>query len=370
MPSISGRRTRMAQQPLRIAAVGAGIQSRHLAGYAWHPEMFEVKVLCSLDVERGRALAHEFKVPEFTEDFGSLLARDDIDVIDIATPPHLHFDMCKAAIGAGKHVICEKPLFGSVAEVDEMERIVAATDRRFMPVFQYRYGTGLQKLRHLVAIGLAGKPVMTTIETHWWRPPAYFEVEWRGKWATELGGGFLGHAVHAHDMLSYIHGDAAEVVALGATLMNDIEVEDTMAAAVRMANGSLATLSMTLGSREEISRLRFCFENVVAESIREPYTMARDPWTFLSNDQRLQQQIDAAVAEVPVTEDGYTRQFELFYEAIVSGGELPVTLADARRSLELVTAAYYSAQTGQLGKLPIGPEHRFYRSWSPATAKR
>jgi predicted dehydrogenase len=355
---------------LRVGLVGAGIQSRHLVGYAWRPDLFDIKVLCSLDEDRGRELCTEFNIPEYTQSFQSLLDRDDIDVIDIATPPNLHFEQSKAAILAGKHVICEKPLFGSVAEVDEMERIVSATDRSYMPIFQYRYGMGLQKLKHLVAEGLAGKPYMTTIETHWWRPAAYYEVPWRGKWATELGGGFLGHAIHAHDMLNYVHGDATEVFAFDATLVNPIEVEDNVAAAVRMANGSLAALSMTLGSRKEISRLRFCYENLVAESILEPYTMARDPWAFFSNDDGLQKRIDDALASVKVTEDGYTRQFELFHEAIVTGGPLPVTLTDARRSLELVTAAYHSARTGRPASLPIQPDHPLYHSWLPQPADK
>ncbi len=352
-------------QRLRVALVGAGIQSRHLIGYRWRPDLFELKVLCALDEERARDLCSEFAISEYTANFDSLLDRDDIDVIDIATPPALHFKMSEKAILAGKHVICEKPLFGSVADVDEMERIVGGTDRRYMPIFQYRYGMGLQKLKHLVAEGLTGTPFMTTVETHWWRPPAYYEVPWRGKWATELGGGFLGHAIHAHDMLNYVHGDATSIFAYGATLLNRIEVEDTMGALLRMANGSLATLSMTLGSRQEISRLRFCFENLVAESSLEPYTMSRDPWTFVTNDATLQKQIDEALAEVKQTEDGYTRQFELFHEAVVTGGELPVTLTDARRSLELVTAAYHSSRTGMPAELPIGPDHPLYKSWLP-----
>jgi predicted dehydrogenase len=351
---------------LRIAIVGAGITSRHLVGYNWRPELFDLRVLCSLDPERGEPLCEQYKIPEYTMSFDSLLERDDIDVIDIATPPNLHFDMSKRAIEAGKHVICEKPLFGSLAEVDEMQKLADGTKLKFMPIFQYRYGMGLQKLKHLVDQGIAGKAFMTTIETHWWRPPAYYEIPWRGKWATELGGGFLGHSIHAHDMLNYIHGDAKSLFAYGATLLNRIEVEDTMAASVQMANGSLATLSMTLGSRTEISRLRFCFENLVAESITEPYTMSRDPWSFTSNTPELQARIDAAVAAVPTTEDGYTRQFELFHDAVVNDHEPPVTLGDARRSLELVTAAYDSSRTGRATALPIGASHPLYRSWLPA----
>src|SRR6185312_2347209 len=155
------------------------------------------------------AAVAEYGVGEYTMDFDTLFARDDIDIIDVSTPPDSHFELTRRAIETGKHVICEKPLFGSIADVDRMAEIVGKTDRKFMPIFQYRYGTGLQKLKMLIEQGLAGKPYLTTIETHWWRPAAYYEVPWRGKWATELGGGLLGHAIHAHDMLNYVHGACA-----------------------------------------------------------------------------------------------------------------------------------------------------------------
>ena len=350
---------------LRVGLIGAGIAQRHLAGYNWNKDLFEVPVLCSLDEDRGRQAVAEFGVGEYTSDVETLFARDDLDVIDICTPPDSHFALSKRAIEAGKHVICEKPLFGSIADVDAMSEIVGKTDRKFMPIFQYRYGTGLQKLKRLIELGLAGRPFLTTVETHWWRGPAYYEVPWRGKWASELGGGLLGHAIHAHDMLNYVHGACAEIFAHGATLVNKIEVEDTMTLSVKMANGSLAALSMTLGSRKEISRLRFCFSDMVAESILEPYTMGRDPWTFIAGTPEHQAGIDAALAEHQVTEDGYTRQFELFHEAVMTGGEPPVTLEDARNSLALVTAAYHSQRTGQPSQLPITPAHPLYGSWLP-----
>lgn len=352
-------------QKLRVGIVGAGIAQRHLAGYNWNKDLFEVPVLCSLDEERGRQVSADYGVGEYMQDVDSLFARPDIDVIDICTPPDSHFELSRRAIAAGKHVICEKPLFGSLAEVDAMGEILAGSDRKFMPIFQYRYGTGLQKLKLLIELGLTGTPFLTTIETHWWRGPDYYAVPWRGKWASELGGGLLGHAIHAHDMLNYVHGPCAEIFAYGTTLVNRIEVEDTATLSVKMANGSLAALSMTLGSRKEISRLRFCFHDLVAESILEPYTMGRDPWTFIAGTPEHQAKVDAALAGYQVKEDGYTRQFELFHAAVTQGGEPPVTLEDARNSLELVTAAYHSQRTGVPTPLPIGPKHPLYRSWLP-----
>ncbi len=161
---------------LRVGIVGAGIAERHLAGFDWIKDLYEVVVLCSLDEERGRKLCDQYAIPEYTQDVDTLFRRDDLDLIDICTPPDSHFDLSRRGIEAGKHIICEKPLFGSIAEVDEMAGIVArANGPKLMPIFQYRYGTGLQKLKMLIEKGLtaarssprsrriggAGRPITT-----------------------------------------------------------------------------------------------------------------------------------------------------------------------------------------------------------------
>src|SRR5439155_21418471 len=163
----------------------------------------------------------------------------------------------QAVLAAGKHAVCEKPLVSSLREVDELVRAEARSGKRIMPIFQYRFGHGLQKLKLLIAEGLAGTAYLATVETAWRRRAAYYAVPWRGKWATELGGALLGHAIHAHDMLCYVLGPVKSVFARTTTRVNPIEVEDTAAIVLEMANGALASLSVTLGSPAEISRHRF-----------------------------------------------------------------------------------------------------------------
>ena len=353
-------------QRLKVAIIGAGIADRHLTAFARLPELFEVTAICTAADPRMPGMAERYAIPLATEDFAAVLKMPDVDIVDICTPPNLHFEMAAQAIQAGKHVICEKPLFGSVAEVDEMSRIAAAHDRQLMPIFQYRFGNGLQKLKHLIGLGLAGRAYVSTVETHWTRDADYYAVPWRGNWQTELGGGLLGHAIHAHDIVNYVLGPNEAVYAMTATRVNRIEVEDCAAVALRLQDGSLATLSLTLGSSGEISRLRFCFENLTAESSLDPYTPSRDPWTFTGHTPELQARIDAALQSYQPQSEGYTRQFELFHRALTEGAPLPVTLADARTSLELITAMYHSAETGTPVPFPIGGDHPKYRSWLPA----
>jgi predicted dehydrogenase len=350
---------------LRVGVVGAGIGTAHIRGYEGVPERFEVVALCDIDADRARPVVEEHHIPRLVTDFAELCRMDDIDVIDICTPPHLHFDQIQQALASAKYAICEKPLVSSLREVDELSRVEAGSGRRIMPIFQYRFGHGLQKLKLLIAEGLAGTAYLATVETAWRRRAAYYDVPWRGKWATERGGALLSHAIHAHDMLCYVLGPPAKVFAYTATRVNPIEVEDCAAVGLQMADGSLASLGVTLGSAAEITRHRFSFSGLVAESNTRPYTNSGDPWTFVGDTPELTEQIEAILADFRPLPEHYAGQFYRFYDALKCGGELPVTLADARVSLELITAMYDSAETGGSVTLPIGAEHPRYASWLP-----
>ena len=351
------------------AVAGLGVGGQHVDAFASQPDLFQLIAVCDLDSARAAAAAKQHPGVQAYADFGALIARDDLDIVSICTPPNTHCALALQALAAGKHVICEKPLVGSLADMDRIEAAQAVSRGRLMPVFQYRFGGGLQRLKRLVELGLAGRALLTTIETSWQRGPDYYAVPWRGKWATEMGGVCLTQAIHAHDMLTYINGPIKSVFARLTTRVNPIEVEDCAAVSVEMADGSLAALSATLGSATQISRLRFVFSGLTAESNLDPYRPSRDPWTFVAANPDHQAEIDAAVSSYTPGRLFFERQFELMHAALESGGPLPVTLADARASLELITAMYYSAETGARVDLPIGKDHPKYNGWTPAGGK-
>jgi predicted dehydrogenase len=350
---------------LRVAIVGGGIGTFHINAYKTLPAQYELVAICDIDQDKARRVAAEHAIPRVTGDIAELCRMDDLDVIDICTPPHLHFSQIQQVLAAGKHAICEKPLVSSLKEVDELIVAEAQSGRRVMPIFQYRFGHGLQKLKHLVEAGLAGQAYLTTVETAWRRRAEYYDVPWRGKWATERGGVLLGHAIHAHDMLCYVAGPVRRVFARATTRVNRIEVEDCASASLELADGSLAALSATLGSPLEITRHRFCFSNLVAESNTRPYSSSGEPWAFTGDTPELEAQIAAALEGFTPLPEGFAGQFYRFYEALRAGAEIPVTLADARASLELITAMYYSAHTGEEVELPLRADHPRYGGWVP-----
>ncbi len=349
---------------LKVGVVGCGVGVGHIKAYQELPDLYSVEALCDIDPARAAAIAGEHGVRVSVGDFDAFLEHD-LDVVDICTPSALHFEQAKKALLAGRHVVVEKPFASSLAEADALADLEQQSGKRLCPVFQYRFADGIAQLLHLRERGFVGKAYTATVETHWRRLPAYYDNPWRGRWATELGGCLVTHAIHNHDILTHVLGPVRSVFARTSTRVNPIETEDCATAVLDMADGSLATLSVTLGAEEDMSRLRFCFEGLTAESNRSPYNPGTAPWRFIAADPERQRAIDAAVAEVEPAPERYAGQFLRLHRALSEGGTLPVSIADARPSLELITAAYQSARTGEAVRLPIGRDHPLYAGWLP-----
>jgi predicted dehydrogenase len=172
----------------------------------------------------------------------------------------------RRALAAGKHVICEQ-LAGSLAGRRASRFLAERAGRRLMPIMRLRLGDGLRRLQRLIERGAAGRAYLATVETHWTRRPGSYADPWRGPRATELGGVLLSQAIDAHELLTFQLGPVRPRIA---TRVNAIESEDCAVATLEMAAGSLAGPSVALDSAEEISRLRFCFEGLTAESYDAP----------------------------------------------------------------------------------------------------
>ncbi len=350
----------------RVAIIGAGIGAEHLAAYAKLPDLFDVRILCDLDVDRAQKAVVGYGDIQVMADFDAVLKDAAIDLVDICLPPHLHVMACLKALEAGKAVICEKPLAPSLAEVDQIAAKLTQTNGFLSPVFQYRFGQGAAQLTALIAAGLTGQAQVATLETHWNRDAVYYKAPWRGTWAGENGGALLGHAIHIHDLIRHFMGPVASIYARTATRVNDIEVEDCAALSLEMDNGALVTSSVTLGAAQDASRLKLVFENVTVESDQSPYAPAAKPWRFTARAPMGQARIDDVVSDVapaPVGFEGYLRSVA---KALQGDRSQMVTLADARASIEFVTTCYASARRGEVIALPYPKTGSLYAGWTPS----
>jgi predicted dehydrogenase len=321
------------------AVVGLGIGTEHVRAMRRLPERFQVRAVCDPDQARSTVVAE--RIGADVQSLDDILRRDDIDVVALCTPPHLHRAQIEQVLAAGKHCVCEKPLVGSRAHLDELAAIERESAGVLMPILNYRYGHGLQKLKLLVDRGLTGRLYNASMVLAWRRRAEYYAVPWRGRKDTELGGILLSHAVHGIDAFLYLFGSPARVVARTATLVNDIETEDTAAAILEMPDGALLTISATLGSTDEMSQHRFAFERLSVASGLEPYTFTDEPWTFRAEGDAAGE-IEEALASYVPQRDGWTGQYERFADALDTGAPPPVTIDDARAVISLVLEMYES----------------------------
>ncbi|MCU1577884.1 MAG: dehydrogenase [Rhodoglobus sp.] len=208
----------MADAPrLKVAMIGHGFMGHaHSQGWRVAPRFFDLAANPTMDVVVGRnaetvaADAARWGWAETTTDWREVIARDDIDIVDIVTPGDSHAEIAIAALEAGKHVLCEKPLANTVSEAEAMTDAAAKAAARgvyAMTGFTYRRVPAATFARDLVAAGKLGEiyQVRASYLQDWLTDP---EVPLAWRLQKELAGsGALGDiGAHAIDLSQFITG--------------------------------------------------------------------------------------------------------------------------------------------------------------------
>lgn len=149
----------MATSKLRVGMLGAGrwATTAHIPGWQRDPRC-EVVVICDVKRDLADEAARQFGVREATSDWQATVARADLDVIDIATPSHTHQELAVAALDAGKHVLCEKPVAYDFRETLRAAELAKRKGVKTKLGFTFRYSPGVQYARALLDDGFVGDP--------------------------------------------------------------------------------------------------------------------------------------------------------------------------------------------------------------------
>jgi predicted dehydrogenase len=144
---------------VRVGVLGAGQWARlaHLPGYLRDPRS-EVIGIADPQVALAHDLASTFNIPFVTANHADLITRDDIDLIDVCTPSTTHFDLAWAALEAGKHVLCEKPVAYDFRETRRAQALAADKGLRTKMGFTFRYSPAMRYMKHLIDQGYVGRP--------------------------------------------------------------------------------------------------------------------------------------------------------------------------------------------------------------------
>src|SRR5947208_7681887 len=152
-------RTAMRESKLRVGVLGAGTWAKfaHIPGWQRDPRS-EVVAICDVDGARARDHAAHFAIPEATDDWQAVVGRADLDAIDVVTPSHTHYELALAALAAGKHVLCEKPVAYDFRQTRAAAELARSKGLKTKLGFTFRYSPGVQFARSLLDDGFVGTP--------------------------------------------------------------------------------------------------------------------------------------------------------------------------------------------------------------------
>lgn len=358
----------------RIAIIGTGsVVSSHLAAVQAMGDRAEVVAAADLDEARVRSVCAEYGIPRWYTNAQDMLAAEQPDLVHIATPPAIHKSLIVDCLEAGAWVLCEKPLCASLAEFDEITRAEERTGRYVSTVFQWRFGSAAKHLKAMIDDGTLGRPLVGVCNTLWYRTQAYFNVAWRGKWATEFGGPTVSHGIHLTDLFLWLWGDWQEVRAMIGTLERQVEYEDVAMALVRFENGAMGSIVNSVLSPRQESHLRLDFQQSTVE-VNTLYRYDNTHWRFTVPDGAT---LPEGIADTPAAARWNSLTDNIRSNHDVQLGEVlysmarnerpPVSGQEARRILEFIASLYKSALTGQpVLRGEITPDDPFYRATNGA----
>jgi predicted dehydrogenase len=144
---------------LRVGVLGAGAWAAfaHLPGWR-RDRRADVVAIADPQLDLAREAARRFDIPDVSGDHRHVIGRDDIDVVDVCTPSHTHFELAWAALEAGKHVLCEKPVAYDFRDTRRAADLARAKGLKTKLGFTFRYAPALRYMRQLVADGFVGRP--------------------------------------------------------------------------------------------------------------------------------------------------------------------------------------------------------------------
>jgi len=266
--------------------------------------------------------------------FDDLLELKDLDVIDICTPTALHASQAIAALTAGKHVICEKPLATTAAEAQAAAKVAAKARRFLMPAMGVRFWPGWSLLKDVVSNETYGKILAASFRRLSSRPT------W-GAATSHPGGALLDLHIHDTDFVNYIFGRPAAVFCRG--VCPDGGPVDHVAAQYIYPHGPVVQAEGTW---------------LQAAGFNMAYTLYAERATLDYDFQRGAEALRLTLpGKAPKTvklprEDGYHLELRHFIDCVRHGKPSPVVSAqDAVASLEICEAEEKSVRTGRLVSL-------------------
>jgi predicted dehydrogenase len=350
----------MGDRKLGIGVIGCGgIGSRvHIPNYARNPRVRLIAV-ADVDLGRARTAAEQWGIDAYYQDYRELLARPDVEAVSVTTPVFMHAAPAIAAMEAGKHVLCEKPMARTLAEADAMVETARRCGVLLTMGYQPRFSRLWERAKQVIDDGLLGRMIGVNTVSY---GRAGLPAPWFLDPAKAGGGILMDWGSYTAYMLQWLAGPVVAVSATirafrteypaGGTLVQDVKVEDTAVATLEFASGALGVWYLTWAG--VTGHGYTAIDGLEGSLVMRPghgdspllYTTKTDEPDYLRGWRTL------AFQELNLMELHY-RKLDHLVAAALDGTPLVMTGADGRDALELVQAIYRAAETGQRVSLPL-----------------
>ena len=338
---------------LGVGIVGTGwVSGEHIRAFTKNPHTRVVGV-CGRNATKARAKVEECGIDcETTESFDHLLARPDVDIISIATPPHIHREHAVAAAKAGKHIMLEKAMAVNLEDLRAIRDAVAENNVKSVVSFVLRWNPLFEIIKTQLAAGNIGNLFYGEVDYFHGIGPWYGQYAWNVK--EEIGGSsLLSAGCHALDALRwFMGGEVAEVFQYGTfgkgADFKDYEYNPTTVTVLKFADGRVGKVASCI---ECIQPYVFNINLVGTEgTIKNNRVYSRKAYpgqtTWVDVPTILPDSGD-------VTHHPFQQEVDNLVDCILNNKESRVSVADAYKTHEIILAADRSGREGVPVKLPL-----------------
>ena len=339
---------------MKFGIIGAGMIGQFHGKAIEAMDGGELHSVFDLRADAAEQLAKQFGAKPFS-DMDQFLADDELQVVTVGTPSGAHLDPSLAALRAGKHVICEKPLEVTPERIDLMMDAAEKNGVSLAAVLNRRFHPAMDAFKTAADKGRFGTLTSASAYVKWYRDQAYYDsAAWRGTWALDGGGALMNQSIHTIDALLYLAGPVVSVQASTACLTHsDIEVEDTAVAIVEFANGARGVIEGSTSNWSKDghpARVQLCGDRgsvfLADESIEIWDFMDEAPGDTEVHQSMMKGSEAGLGANDPkaINFEGHQKNFEEVVNAISENREASVNALEARKAVTLICAIYESAR--------------------------
>ncbi|OWT47671.1 Gfo/Idh/MocA family protein [Bacillus sp. K2I17] len=340
---------------LKVGIIGCGsiAQHRHLPEYEANPYV-QIVAVCDSNKKRAKEIANNYGVNMYT-DYNELINCEELDAVSVCTPNHLHASISIAALQAGIHVLCEKPMATSKADAEMMIGAAEKSGKKLMIGHNQRFVASHQKAKQLIKSGAIGK-IYSFRTAFGHSGPENWSVDGKESWFLKKEEAFLGAmgdlGVHKADLIRYILNE--EITEVGAFVETSAKtfsnVDDCAVCILKSESGIIGTLaaSWSYVSKEDNSTIIY--------GEKATLRLEDDPTNSLiiqyKNGEVVKYELNKIQSNATVGQSN-SHVIEQFVVSILSDKEPLINGVDGMKSLEVILAAIQSSETKQIVTIPL-----------------